>query len=47
MTLMTPIKNEPTSELLKIDTLGRIRVPRDQREQLLDAFEACAMSAKD
>jgi hypothetical protein len=33
-------------KLLKTDVLGRITVGRDQREAILDAFEASAMSGQ-
>ena len=32
-------------EILKMDRLGRVRVPMERREALLDAFEQCGVSA--
>ena len=32
-------------ELLKVDSLGRVRVTAQRREALLDAFERCGVSA--
>lgn len=32
-------------EVLKVDRLGRVRVPVERREALLDAFEQCGVSA--
>lgn len=34
------------SELLKVDRRGRVRVPRERREMLLDEFERCGVSAQ-
>lgn len=31
-------------EILKVDVLGRVTVPREKREELLDAFEGSGMS---
>ena len=38
--------NTADNQILKQDALGRISIPKDQREQLLDTFEAGAMSGK-
>jgi hypothetical protein len=43
---MTESETDGTEELLKTDALGRITVRPEQREQLLDAFEASAMSGQ-
>ena len=32
------------TKLIKTDSLGRVRVPKEHREAMLDAFEASAMS---
>ena len=37
--------DEPTPQLLKADTLGRVRTPRQRREALLDEFERSGASA--
>ena len=37
--------NEPTQQLLKTDTRGRVRTPRQRREALLDEFERSGTSA--
>jgi len=37
--------NAIQDELLKMDRLGRVRVPAGRREALLDAFEECGVSA--
>lgn len=41
---MTDQEPEVADEFLKTDVLGRVRVRPQQREKLLDAFEASAMS---
>ena len=46
-TSMTAInENNPagTGEILKVDVLGRVTIPREKREELLDTFEASGMS---
>ena len=40
---MMMTKNE---KILKQDVLGRVTIPKEQREKLLDAFEASGMSGK-
>lgn len=49
---MTPTKagteitvGSPGGELLKQDSLGRVRTPREKREAIVDAFERAGMSA--
>lgn len=42
---MTTTTNEK-SLLLKTDVLGRVHMPRDRREAILDAFERSAMSGQ-
>jgi DNA-binding transcriptional regulator YiaG len=42
MTTTTDEKNL----LLKTDALGRVHMPRDRREAILDAFESSAMSGQ-
>jgi hypothetical protein len=37
--------DEPTPQLLKTDTRGRVRTPRERREALLDEFERSGASA--
>ena len=34
------------NELLKVDRRGRVRVPRERRNMLLDEFEQCGVSAR-
>lgn len=48
MTPLQPIQTQPTEsgELLKTDVLGRVKVKPEQREKLLDIFEASGMSAQ-
>ncbi len=43
---MTTNENDPApaGEILKVDVLGRVTVPKEKREELLDAFEASGMS---
>ena len=36
--------DEPTPQLLKADTRGRVRTPRERREALLDEFERSGLS---
>jgi hypothetical protein len=43
---MTDQEPEVADEFLKTDVLGRVRVRPQQREKLLDAFEASAMSGQ-
>jgi hypothetical protein len=38
-------EEELKNELLKQDTMGRVRVPAQRREALLDEFERCGVSA--
>lgn len=48
LTTFMTTKNEngssPVDGILKVDALGRVRVPKEKREQLLDDFEASGMS---
>jgi hypothetical protein len=41
---MTDSDLKEKARLLKTDRLGRVRTPRDQRDAILDAFEASALS---
>jgi hypothetical protein len=41
---MTDSDLKEKARFLKTDRLGRVRTPRDQREAILDAFEASALS---
>lgn len=41
---MTDSDSKEKAQLLKTDRLGRVRTPHDQREAILDAFEASALS---
>jgi len=44
---MTSTTDSDESELLlKADRLGRVRMPRDRREQILDRFESSGMSGQ-
>ena len=45
-TSMTTNKNDSlgAGEILKVDVLGRVTVPREKREELLDTFEKSGMS---
>jgi transposase-like protein len=38
-TFMNTKKKSEGDTILKVDVLGRVRTPRDQRERILDAFE--------
>ena len=40
------VNAQDQDEILKTDVLGRVRVPREKREELLDAFEASGMSGQ-
>ena len=42
---MTSTKNEETL-ILKTDVLGRVRMPANRREAILDAFEQSGMSGQ-
>ena len=44
--MTTKQENNPaeTGEILKVDVLGRVTVPKEKREELLDTFEASGMS---
>lgn len=42
---MTPTTDEETL-ILKTDTLGRVRMPRERREAILDEFESSGMSGQ-
>ena len=35
-----------SSDVLKTDVLGRVKVPTEKREELLDVFESSGMSGK-
>lgn len=39
-------KTEEPELLLKTDRLGRVRMPREKREQILDGFESSGMSGQ-
>ncbi len=49
MTLTTPTTIESDSQtlLLKTDVLGRVKMPREKREALLDEFEKSGMSGQE
>jgi len=36
---MTPMTDEEQPLILKTDSLGRVRMPKDRREAIVDAFE--------
>ena len=41
---MTTVNTENDGRLLKTDSLGRVTIPTEQREQILDNFEQSSMS---
>jgi len=43
---MTSTSNEEQALILKTDALGRVRMPKDRREAILDAFERSGMSGQ-
>jgi transposase len=43
---MTSTTNEDHTLILKTDALGRVRMPKDRREAILDAFERSGMSGQ-
>jgi len=43
---MTTTTDETKSLILKTDALGRVRMPKDRREAILDAFERSGMSGQ-
>lgn len=43
---MTDQGTDEFGEILKTDVLGRVKIRPDRREELLDAFEASAMSGQ-
>lgn len=43
---MTPTTDEEATLILKTDALGRVRMPKDRREAILDAFERSGMSGQ-
>lgn len=43
---MTGQGTDGAGEILKTDVLGRVKVRPERREELLDAFEASAMSGQ-
>ena len=43
---MTDQGTDESGEILKTDVLGRVKVRPERREELLDAFEASAMSGQ-
>jgi len=44
MTTTNDDRSEESGEILKTDVLGRIRIRPEEREKILDAFEASGMS---
>lgn len=42
--MTTNDENGDAGEILKVDVLGRVTVPKEKREELLDTFEASGMS---
>jgi len=44
MTKNDEVAQENEGDLLKVDALGRVRVPKEKREELLDIFERSGMS---
>lgn len=43
---MTPTTDEEQPLILKTDALGRVRMPKDRREAIVDAFEQSGMSGQ-
>lgn len=43
---MTSTTEDEQTLILKTDTLGRVRMPKDRREAILDAFERSGMSGQ-
>jgi hypothetical protein len=43
---MTPTNPESSCQILKTDIRGRVRLPRDKQEALLDEFEKSGMSGQ-
>jgi len=43
---MTSTSDEEQALILKTDALGRVRMPKDRREAILDAFERSGMSGQ-
>ena len=43
---MTPTTDNEQTLILKTDALGRVRMPKDRREAILDAFERSGMSGQ-
>lgn len=44
MTVTNENSSAEPGEILKVDVLGRVTVPKEKREELLDSFEASGMS---
>jgi len=43
---MTTTSDDEKALILKTDVLGRVRMPKDRREAILDAFERSGMSGQ-
>lgn len=46
MTKNDEVAQQNESKILKVDALGRVRVPEEKREELLDTFERSGMSGR-